>query len=46
VSVSGPVSDACVDDVEFEGEDVFEDVRARRGGLDRREGTVQVRRFG
>ena len=46
VSVAGPVSDAGVDDVELEGEDVLEDVRARRGGLDRSERAVQVRRFG
>jgi hypothetical protein len=35
-----------VDDVKFKGDDVLEDVRARRGGLDRRQGAVQVRRFG
>jgi hypothetical protein len=32
VGVTSPVLDSCVDDVEFEGEDMLEDVRARRGG--------------
>ena len=30
--IAGPVLDACVDDVELEGEDVLEDVRARAEG--------------
>jgi hypothetical protein len=34
VGVARPVLDARVDDVEFEGEDVLEDVRARGGGRD------------
>ena len=37
VRIAGPVLDACVDDVELEGEDVLEDVRARGGRLDGRE---------
>ena len=32
VRIAGPVLDACVDDVELEGEDVLEDVRARVEG--------------
>jgi hypothetical protein len=46
VSVARPVSDARVDDVELEGEEVFADVRARRGRVDREERAVEVRRFG
>lgn len=46
VSIAGPVSDAGVDDVKLEGEDMLLDVRARRGGVDGSERVVQVRRFG
>ena len=46
VCVAGPVLDAGVDDVELEGEDVLEDVRARGGGRDAPERAVQVRRLG
>jgi len=45
VRIAGPVLDARVDDVELEGEDVLEDVRARGGRLDGRESAEQVRRF-
>ena len=43
--VAGPVLDACVYDVEFEGEDVLEDVRPRRGGRDAAEHAREVGRF-
>ena len=46
VGVAGPVLDAGVDDVELEGEDVPEDVRARGGGRDPAQRAVQVRRLG
>jgi len=45
VRIGGPVLDACEDDVELEGEDVLEDVRAGGGGLDGRERAEQVGRF-
>ena len=45
VRVGGPVLDARVDDIELEGEDVLEDVRARRGRVERRERVEDVRRF-
>ena len=46
VRVVSPVLDACVDHVEFEGEDVLEDVRARGGWGDGGEGAEQVGRLG
>jgi hypothetical protein len=46
VLVAGPIFDACVDHVELKGEDVFEDVRARRRWGDRVERAEQVGRFG
>lgn len=46
VGIAGPVLDACVDDVELEGEDVLEDVRVRGGGCDGRERVEEVGRFG
>lgn len=46
VCVAGPVLDACVDDVELEGKELLEDVRARGGGRDGRERAEEVRRFG
>ena len=46
VRVAGPVFDAGVDDVELEGEDVLEDVRARGRGHDGRERAEEVRLFG
>lgn len=45
MGIGSPVLDACEDDVEFEGEDVLEDVRAGRGGFDGGERAEQVGRF-
>jgi hypothetical protein len=45
VRVGSPVLDARVDDVELEGEDVLEDVRAGRGWVERGERVEDVRRF-
>ena len=45
VGVAGPVLDARVDDVELKGEDVLEDVRARRGRVEGRERAEHVRCF-
>ena len=44
--VCGPVFDAGVDDVELEGEEVLEDVRACGWGLDGRERAKEVGHFG
>lgn len=46
VGVAGPVFDAGVDDVELEGEDVLEDVRARGGRYDGCERAEEVGHFG
>ena len=46
VRVCGPVFDAGVDDVELEGEEVLEDVRACGWGLDGRERAKEVGHFG
>lgn len=42
MQVLNPVLDACVDDVELEGNDMLEDVRARGKGLDRRKRAEEV----
>ena len=44
--VACPVLDAGVDDVEFEKEDMLEDVRVCRGERDGGEHTVEVGRLG
>jgi hypothetical protein len=46
VRVAGPVFDAGVDDVELEGEDVLEDVRASGGRRDGPERAEEVGHFG
>jgi hypothetical protein len=46
VGVAGPIPDAGVDDVELEGEDVLEDVRAGGRGRDAGEHAEEVRRLG
>jgi hypothetical protein len=45
VGIGGPIPDACEEDVELEGEDVLEDVRAGGGRLDGGERAEQVGRF-
>jgi hypothetical protein len=44
--IARPVFDACVYDVEFEGEDVLEDVCPRCGGRDAAGRAREVGRFG